>query len=59
MQLFELGRFFERKLKRGEVAACISHYNVWKYIKENNFKYSLILEDDAIFDLDIFLIFFR
>ena len=47
--------YWDRELKLGELACSIGHYNIWRHIKENNFKYSLILEDDSNFQLENFL----
>jgi GR25 family glycosyltransferase involved in LPS biosynthesis len=35
-----------------EIGCSLSHYNVWKYIVDNNIQKTLILEDDCFFKYD-------
>jgi len=37
-------------LNAGQRACAQSHINIWRHILENKLQYSLILEDDAMFD---------
>ena len=37
-------------LNDGQKGCAQSHWNIWKYIIENNIDYALILEDDICFD---------
>ena len=39
-----------RQIKSGEIGCALSHYNVWKIIKERNLEMALIVEDDATFE---------
>lgn len=41
---------FAHYLNDGQKGCAQSHWNIWKYIIENNIEYALILEDDACFD---------
>jgi glycosyl transferase family 25 len=45
---------FYKNLNVHQKACAQSHYNIWKYIIENNLEYALILEDDACFDKSFF-----
>lgn len=41
--------FLNRPITVGEIGCALSHYNIWKYIVDNNINKTLILEDDVIF----------
>jgi len=41
-----------KKLMSGEYGCFFSHYQIWKYIKENSIPYCCIYEDDVIFSKD-------
>jgi len=41
---------FVNNLHNLQKACAQSHWNIWKYIINNNIEYALILEDDACFD---------
>ena len=41
--------FLERPITVGEIGCALSHYNIWKYIVDNNIDKALILEDDVLF----------
>lgn len=43
---------FPDYLNDGQKGCSQSHINIWRYIVENKIEYSLILEDDACFDLN-------
>jgi len=39
----------KRTITVGEIGCALSHYNIWKYIVDNNIDRALILEDDVLF----------
>tara|TARA_B100001996_G_scaffold303710_1_gene244544 strand:- start:950 stop:1723 length:774 start_codon:yes stop_codon:yes gene_type:complete len=41
-----------KKLKNGEYGCFLSHYQIWKYIKDNSIPYCCIYEDDVLFSKD-------
>jgi GR25 family glycosyltransferase involved in LPS biosynthesis len=41
-----------KTLNNGEIGCYLSHRQIWQIIKENNYKRTLILEDDAEFCVD-------
>ena len=50
---WDIGNWLNNKsriidMSDGEIGVSISHYNIWKYIVENNMGKVFILEDDAI-----------
>lgn len=50
---WDIGKWLNNKsriidMSDGEIGVSISHYNIWKYIVENNMGKVFILEDDAI-----------
>lgn len=44
-------------INKGNVGCCLSHYNIWKIIKKNNWKKVLIMEDDVQFHSDVLNLF--
>ena len=42
--------FKNRPITMGEIGCAISHWELWKYIINNNIEIALILEDDVIFE---------
>ena len=40
---------FEPRLNPGQRACSLSHWNLWRHIKEQGLPYALILEDDILF----------
>lgn len=45
-----LGHLFPEKQARGALGCAMAHYNAYKLIQANGWKWTLILEDDAVID---------
>ena len=39
---------------RGEIGCALSHLNIWKQFKQNNDKYLIVVEDDVIFEKNLY-----
>lgn len=42
--------YIKRLLKPGEIGCALSHFEMWRDIVKNDYKYALILEDDVVFN---------
>ncbi len=45
-----------RELSAGEIGCFLSHYNLWARMVEENIPHALILEDDAVLDIDTLVV---